>query len=63
MGYPFLGEIPLNPIIRKRSDSGQPLGVETEETAIGLSFRDIACATAAQVSIVNYNAPLSPIIE
>jgi len=63
MGYPFLGEIPLNPTIRKRSDSGQPLTGEGEETPISRSFRDIACATAAQVSIANFNAPADPIIE
>ena len=63
MHYPFLGEIPLDPTIRKRSDSGQPLAVEGEEAPISQSFRDIASATAAQVSIANHQTPPGPVIE
>ena len=63
LGYPFLGEIPLNPEIRTRSDSGQPIAFEGDDTPLGQAFRAIDSATAAQVSIANFNAPQLPTIE
>ena len=63
LGYPFLGEIPLNSTIRIRSDSGQPLAVGGENSPVSQSFRAVASATAAQVSIANFNAPVGPTIE
>jgi ATP-binding protein involved in chromosome partitioning len=63
LGYPFLGEIPLNPLIRSHSDSGHPIALEGSETAHGKVFLDLASAVAAQVSIANFNAPQAPVIE
>lgn len=62
LGYPFLGEIPLNPAIRRSSDSGHPVVLESETTN-SQAFLDVASATAAQVSIANFNAPQAPVIE
>ncbi|MFN8007867.1 MAG: Mrp/NBP35 family ATP-binding protein [Terriglobia bacterium] len=63
MHLPFLGEIPLNSAIRKRSDSGQPLTMDEEMTPLSEVFRAVASATAAQVSIVNHLTPVGPVIE
>ncbi|MCI0627824.1 MAG: Mrp/NBP35 family ATP-binding protein [Acidobacteria bacterium] len=63
LGYPFLGEIPLDPAIRTSSDSGQPAVLQGENTPYGKAFLDIASATAAQISIANFNAPQAPVIE
>jgi len=63
LGYPFLGEIPLNPAIRTSSDSGQPAVLMGENTPYAKAFLDIARAAAAQISIANFNAPQAPVIE
>jgi ATP-binding protein involved in chromosome partitioning len=52
LGFPFLGEIPLDPAIRLRSDDGRPVALE-ETTAYGKAFHDVAGALAAQISILN----------
>jgi len=63
LGYPFLGEIPLNSAIRTSSDGGQPAVLMGESSPYGKAFLDIASATAAQISIANFNAPQTPVIE
>ena len=63
LGFPFLGEIPLNPAIRTSSDGGTPAVLMGENTPYGKAFLDIASATAAQISIANFNAPQAPVIE
>ena len=61
MGFPFLGEIPLNSEIRLRSDSGDPTVLG--QTAGREAFRSMASAVAAQVSIANHQAVQGPTIE
>jgi ATP-binding protein involved in chromosome partitioning len=53
LGFPFLGEIPLDPTIRVQSDSGKPVALD-ETTPHGKAFRDVAAALAAQVSMANF---------
>ncbi len=54
LGFPFLGAIPLSPLIRERSDRGEPLQ-SGEETPSSKAFADIARAVTEQVAIVNSN--------
>ncbi len=54
LGFPFLGAIPLSPLIRERSDRGEPLQTG-EETPSSKAFADIARAVTEQVAIVNSN--------
>jgi ATP-binding protein involved in chromosome partitioning len=56
MGYPFLGEIPLDPVVRVQSDNGRPVALN-ENTPYGKAFREVASALAAQISIVNLQTP------
>ena len=56
LGYPFLGEIPLDPAIRVQSDSGKPVAMD-ETTPYGKAFREVAGALAAQISKVNSQGP------
>lgn len=56
MGFPFLGEIPLDVNVRIQSDSGKPVALD-ETTPHGKAFREIAGALAAQISIANFQAP------
>ena len=51
LGFPFLGEIPLDVNIRVKSDGGQPVALD-DSTACGKAFHDIARAVAQQVSAV-----------
>ncbi len=58
MEIPFLGEIPLDPAIRARSDAGKPVALEeAEASAHGKLFREVAEKVAAQVSVANFAAP------
>ncbi len=52
LGFPFLGEIPLDPAIRLESDNGRPVAL-VETTVCGKAFHDVAGALAAEISIVN----------
>jgi ATP-binding protein involved in chromosome partitioning len=63
LGYPFLGEIPLNPTIRVQSDSGHPTALGGDSTPYSMAFLEVASAIAAQVSIANFRAPQGPTIE
>ncbi len=56
LGFPFLGEIPLDVAIRIQSDSGEPVALD-ETTANGKAFQDVAGALAAQISIANFQVP------
>lgn len=50
---PFLGEIPLDPVIRAGGDVGQPVLVVDPESPLSRAFRDIAGQVAARVSLEN----------
>ena len=56
LGYPFLGEIALDPAICTQSDGGKPVAMD-ETTPYGKAFREVAGALAAQISKVNAQAP------
>ncbi len=42
MGVPFLGEIPLDPILRERSDSGRPIVATEPDSPHAEAYRDMA---------------------
>jgi ATP-binding protein involved in chromosome partitioning len=53
LGYPFLGEVPLDPALALAGDAGRPLVLEDDPSSdAGKAFRAIAERLAAQVSIV-----------
>ena len=55
LGLPFLGEIPLDPVIRVQSDVGKPVALDGN-SANGKAFREAAAALAEQVSAANQQA-------
>ncbi|MGH9339411.1 MAG: Mrp/NBP35 family ATP-binding protein [Acidobacteriota bacterium] len=50
LGYPFLGAIPLSSEIRARSDQGQPVVLDSEESPYSKAYYQIARAVADQVA-------------
>jgi septum formation inhibitor-activating ATPase MinD len=52
---PFLGDIPLDPVIRVQSDGGKPVALD-ETSVNGKAFREVAAALAEQVSAANQQA-------
>ena len=48
LGFPFLGEIPLDIHVREQSDSGKPVALDGS-TPYGKAFQDVASAVAKQV--------------
>ncbi|HEX4302925.1 MAG TPA: Mrp/NBP35 family ATP-binding protein [Rhizomicrobium sp.] len=57
MGVPFLGEIPLVPIIRETSDAGTPIMVQAPHSKEADAFRAIAKEVAAGVAQAQRPAP------
>jgi ATP-binding protein involved in chromosome partitioning len=52
---PFLGEIPLDPVIRAQSDAGKPVALD-EKAVNGKAFQEVAAALAEQVSVASQQA-------
>jgi ATP-binding protein involved in chromosome partitioning len=62
LGFPFLGEIPLDMNVRVQSDSGKPVALD-DTTPYGKAFQDIAAALAAQISVTNFQGEQDISIE
>jgi len=58
MGVPFLGEVPLDPVVRAGGDSGQPVVVSEPESPAALAIGQIAAKVAAAISVQNVTHPL-----
>jgi ATP-binding protein involved in chromosome partitioning len=48
---PFLGKIPIDPIVREGGDSGKPVIVAKPDSAAAIALREIAQKVAAQISV------------
>jgi ATP-binding protein involved in chromosome partitioning len=57
MGVPFLGEIPLVPVIRETSDAGIPIVVHAPHGKEAQAFRDVAKEVAAGVATAQRAGP------
>ncbi len=51
---PFLGSVPLDPLVRVGGDSGRPVVIADPSSETAKRFVDIAQQVAARVSVVNY---------
>ncbi len=49
LGVPFLGEVPLDMVVRERSDSGQPVVVTAPDSQHAGIYRDIAKAVMSEI--------------
>ena len=54
---PFLGDIPLDPIIRESGDAGKPVVIAEPESGVAAAFRELASAVAAKLSVENLSRP------
>ncbi len=63
LGIPFLGEIPINPLIREGGDTGKPIIIFDPECEESRKIMEIARNMAAQISIRNASTPIIPKIE
>lgn len=50
-GFPLLGRVPLDPAVRVAGDGGDPVVITAPESAIALSFKEIAGLVARRLSI------------
>ncbi len=55
LGVPFLGDIPIDPVVRSGGDTGVPILISQPGSFTAESFKKIAQAMAAQISIQNAN--------
>ena len=58
MGVPFLGEVPIDPVVRIGGDSGKPVVVAEPESPAAVAINEIAAKVAAAISVQNINSPL-----
>jgi ATP-binding protein involved in chromosome partitioning len=58
MNVPFLGEVPIDPVVRVGGDSGQPVVIAEPESPAAIAIREIASKVAAAISVQNVNNPL-----
>jgi len=57
LGAPFLGEIPLVPLIRETSDAGTPVSVSVPDGPEARAFLDLATKVAAALESESKSAP------
>jgi ATP-binding protein involved in chromosome partitioning len=58
LNVPFLGEVPIDPQIRKGGDEGRPIVIADPSSPQAKSFVAIAGKIAAQISILNAASPI-----
>ncbi len=51
LGVPFLGEVPLDPVVRERSDAGMPVTVTAPDEPAAKAYRDIARQVALALGL------------
>jgi ATP-binding protein involved in chromosome partitioning len=60
MGVPFLGRIPLDPLVSRLGDEGRPPvsvnGKDGERLVAGTAFRDLSRSIAAALSVLQYQS-------
>jgi ATP-binding protein involved in chromosome partitioning len=57
LGVPFLGEVPLDIVIREKSDSGQPVVATMPDGPHAKSYRDIAARVRDGLQVASRPAP------
>jgi ATP-binding protein involved in chromosome partitioning len=58
MNVPFLGEVPIDPVVRAGGDDGRPVVVSEPDSPAGIAIREIATKVAAAISVQNVSNPL-----
>lgn len=62
MGMEFLGDIPLDIVIREDSDAGKPILVARPDSPQAVRYQEIAARIAARVATMSFNASKGPSI-
>ena len=57
LGVPFLGEVPLDIVIREKSDSGQPIVATAPDSPHSQIYRDIAARVRDSLQVASRPAP------
>ena len=57
LGVPFLGEVPLDMIIREKSDAGSPVVATAPDSPLAQSYRDIAARVRDSLQVAGRPAP------
>lgn len=57
MGVPLLGQIPLDPEVRKGGDEGLPIVLRKPDSSQAQAFRELAAAIAARISTLSVALP------
>lgn len=59
LGIPFLGSIPLDPLLRIGGDQGEPVVISEPASPLAAAFRDMAAKVAARISVLNAQPALA----
>jgi len=63
IGVPLLGQIPLVQSICESGDSGNPVAMLDDSSAVSLAFRQLAESVAQQIAIRNASLDPTQIVE
>ena len=55
-GFPLLGSVPLNPLVRVGGDAGDPISISDPDSLIGRRFTEIAGRLVQRIAIKSHNA-------
>jgi ATP-binding protein involved in chromosome partitioning len=58
MQVPFLGDVPIDPVVRAGGDSGQPVVIAEPQAPAATAIYEIATKVAAAISVQNVSSPL-----
>ncbi|UCC89030.1 MAG: Mrp/NBP35 family ATP-binding protein [Anaerolineales bacterium] len=58
MNVPFLGDVPIDPVVRAGGDSGEPVVISEPESPAAIAISEIATKVAAAISVQNMSSPL-----
>jgi ATP-binding protein involved in chromosome partitioning len=58
MQVPFLGNVPIDPVVRAGGDSGQPVVIAEPQAPAATAIYEIATKVAAAISVQNVSSPL-----
>ena len=61
-GFPLLGSVPLNPVVRVGGDAGDPVLISSPDSLIAGRFREIAGKVAQRLAIKAHQSSL-PILQ
>jgi len=63
LGVAFLGQIPIDPEVRKGGDAGKPVVITQPDAPVARALREVAQAVAARISVQALASAATPTLH